>query len=44
MNGGQHSTHAQIFLGEDLDIPWNKSGKTGGVCWENDQHLICFEF
>ena len=42
VNGGQNSTHAQNFLGEDFDIHWDKSGKTGGVCWENDQHLICF--
>ena len=42
MNGGQNSIRAQNFLGEDFDIHWDKSGKTGGVCWENVEHLICF--
>jgi hypothetical protein len=36
MYGGQNSIRAQDFLGEDFDINWGKSGKTGGVCWEND--------
>lgn len=42
MNGGQNSIRAQNFLGEDFDIHWDKSGKTGGVFWENVEHLICF--
>lgn len=43
MNGGQFSTHAQNNLGEDFDIHWDYTGKTGlGVCWENHKHLICF--
>ena len=44
MNSGAGSTHAQNFLGEDFDIHWDKSGKTGGVCWENPKHLICFKY
>lgn len=43
MNGGQYSTHAQINLGEDFDIHWDYTRRTGlGVCWENYKHLICF--
>ena len=44
MNSGAGSVHAQRFLGEDFDIHWDKSGKTGGVCWENPKHLICFKY
>lgn len=44
MNGGQNSLRAQNFLGEDFDIHWDKDHGTGGVCWENGNHLICFDF